>query len=166
MAVDETPSTGPCGLHDPVLFGVGDTVSVSAENDRARGSRIPEEGPSRRAGISTRLVSRGDWTGPRPCSSAHGDFAGVRAFKGGGNLEKPTKPAAEKKFQQRLSRVYWDSGGIWVRGFSPPRWVSTKRLFGSMCGTKASRRRDKRSLNFVIPPPVKAGESLRLSIAF
>jgi len=75
IAVDEAPSTGPCGLQDPVLFDMGDTVP--AENPRARDSGIPQEGPPGRVGISPRLVFGGDWSGTEPCSSAHGDSTEV-----------------------------------------------------------------------------------------
>jgi len=39
----------------------------------------------------------------------------------------------------------------------PLRWASTRPRFGTMCGTKASRRRVKRSLNCKETPPVRAG---------
>ena len=102
MAVDEAPSTGSCGLQDPVPFGMGDTVP--AENPRARNSRISQEGPSDSAGISPRLVSGGDWGGTGPCSSAHGDSAEVRGLKGGGDLEKRDQSAAEREIPARAEQ--------------------------------------------------------------
>lgn len=153
IAVDETPSTGPGGLQDPVSFGVGDTVS--AEHPRARDSGISQEGPPGSAGISPRLVSGGDWGGTGPCPSTHGDSTKVRGLKGGGDLEKRHQSAAEREIPEHVAQSVL---GLWRdghEGFSPPRWASTKRPFGSMCGTRASRRRVKRSLNCEETPPVR-----------
>jgi hypothetical protein len=112
MAVDATPSTGPCGVQDSVPCGVGD--AVSAKNSRARDSRIFEEGPPGRAGISPRLVSGGDWGGTGPCPPAHGDSAEVRGFKGSGDLEKCNQSAAERAIPARVEQSvlgwWWDLG--------------------------------------------------------
>ena len=110
MAVDETPSTGACGVQDPVPFGVGDTVS--AENPCARDSGISQEGPPGSAGISPRLISGGDWSGAGPCPSAHGDSAEVRGLKGGGDLEKRNQSAAEREIPARVEQsvVGWWRG--------------------------------------------------------
>jgi len=45
--------------------------------------------------------------------------------------------------------------------FSRPRWASTKPRFGIMSGTKASRRRVKRSLKCKETPPGRAWKSTR-----
>lgn len=102
MAVDETPSTGACGVEDPVPFGVGD--AVSAENPRARNSRLSQEGPSGSAGISPRLVSGGDRGGPGPCPSAYGDSTEVRGVKGGGDVEACHESAAEREIPARIAQ--------------------------------------------------------------
>ncbi len=61
------------------------------------------------------------------------------------NLTSVTSRQLKEKFPHVLSKVYWDGGGAGHEDFSPPRWASTKRPFGSMCGTKARRRGVKRS---------------------
>jgi hypothetical protein len=114
MAIDESPSTGPCGVQDPVPFGLGD--AVPAKNPRARGGRICEKGPSRRAGISPRLVSGGDSRGTGPCPLAHGDSAEVREPQGGGDRETLTSRQLKEQFPHVLSKVYWDGGGVLARG--------------------------------------------------
>lgn len=115
IAGDETPSTGTCGLQDPVSFGVGDTVST--ENPRARDSGISQEGPPGSAGISPGLVSGGDWSGTGPCPSAHGDSAEVRGIKGGGDFEKRHQSAAEREISARVAQSVLGWWRDLARGF-------------------------------------------------
>ena len=156
MAVDETPSTGPCGLQDPVSFGEGNTVS--AKVPRARDSRISQEGFPGSAGISPQLVSAGDWSGTGPYPFAHGDSTEVRGVKGRGAVEECHESAAERELS-----CTWCAKCIGMvaefghEDFSPPQWASTRPRFGTMSSTKASRRWVKRSLNCEEPPPGRVG---------
>jgi putative transposase len=72
-------------------------------------------------------------------------------------LKSVTSRQLKEKFPHVLSKGYWDGGGVWARGFSPPRWASTRPRVGTMSNTKASRRRGKRSLNCKETPPGRAG---------
>lgn len=72
-------------------------------------------------------------------------------------LKSVTSRRLKEKFPHVLSKVYWDGGGGWARGFLLPRLASTRPPSGSMCGTRASRRRGKRSLNCKETPSVRAG---------
>ena len=118
MAVDETPSTGACGVQDSVPFGVGD--AVWAENPRARDSGIFKEGPPGSAGISPGLVSGGDWGRTGPCADGHGPvvhlhmvippkYAVSRVVE---TLKSVTSRRLKEKFPHVLSKVYWDGGGV------------------------------------------------------
>lgn len=113
--LDETPSTGTCGVQDSVPFSVGD--AVSAEHPRARDSGLSQEGSPSSAGISPGLVSGGDWSGTGPCPSAHGDSAEVRGPKGRGDTERRAERRLKETFPHVLSNVYWDGDGVWARGF-------------------------------------------------
>ena len=72
-------------------------------------------------------------------------------------LKSVTSRQLKEKFPHMVRKVYWDGGGVWARGFSPPQWASARPRFGTMSSTKAGRRRVKRSLNREETPPGRAG---------
>lgn len=118
IAVDETPSTGPYGLQDPVPLGVGD--AVAAENSRARGGRVSEGKYYAVCENFTLIGFWKRWGGTGLCSSAQGDPAEVRGLTGGGNLEKRDRPAAERAMPVQVAPSvlgWWWSGGWGTRIF-------------------------------------------------
>ncbi len=94
---------------------MGDTVS--AENLDVRYSRLSQEGPPGSVGISPRLVSGGDRVErdhvhlPMVIPSKYAVSKVVEI------LRSVTSRQLEEKFPRMLSKVYWDDGRGWARGF-------------------------------------------------
>ncbi len=75
-------------------------------------------------------------------------------------MKKNTSRRFREKFRF-LEKVYWDRGGIWSSGYVVSTVGMAEEIISRYVADKGRKTRDKRSLNFEILPPVKAGESIR-----
>ena len=73
------------------------------------------------------------------------------------SLKSVTSRQLKEKFPHVLSKVYWDGGGVWARGFFASTVGINEATNRHMSSTKASSRRVKRSLSCRETPPVRAG---------
>jgi putative transposase len=66
-------------------------------------------------------------------------------------LKSVSSGRLKMKFPHFLSKVYWDDGGIWARGFFVSRLELTRPRSVGTFAIKESKTRVKRSLNYRIP---------------